>query len=106
MVTFTSPSQRTPRVKHRRHVSLSHVVRMPSTLDEELSAGIKLEQRSQISLDEWLHDLDAIGLTHPALSSRTLHTTTNPPATCALAEPPQRNCSSHSTELLQRSFTG
>lgn len=63
------------------------MARMPSTLDEELSARIELERRSRISLDEWLRDLAANALTHPAPSSGTLHTTANPPATSALAKP-------------------
>ncbi|KAL1416634.1 hypothetical protein MTO96_006260 [Rhipicephalus appendiculatus] len=87
MATFTSPSQRPPRVKHRRHASLSLVARTPSTLDEEFSARIELERRSRISLDDWLRDLTAIDFAQPAPSSGAQDPAANAPATSALAEP-------------------
>ncbi|KAL1437729.1 hypothetical protein MTO96_048678 [Rhipicephalus appendiculatus] len=87
MATFTSPSQRPPRVKHRRHASLSLVARTPSTLDEEFSARIELERRSRISLDDWLRDLTAIDFAQPAPSSGAQDPAANAPATPALAEP-------------------
>ncbi|KAL1430163.1 hypothetical protein MTO96_015366 [Rhipicephalus appendiculatus] len=87
MATFTSPSQRPPRVKHRRHASLSLVARTPSTLDEEFSARIELERRSRISLDDWLRDLTAADFAQPAPSSGTQDPAANAPATSALVEP-------------------
>ncbi|KAH7976306.1 hypothetical protein HPB52_011425 [Rhipicephalus sanguineus] len=47
----------------------------------------ELERRSRIPLDEWLLDLAANDLTHPAPSSGTRNTKANPPTNSALAEP-------------------
>ncbi|KAH7944122.1 hypothetical protein HPB52_016059 [Rhipicephalus sanguineus] len=69
MATFTAPSQRPPRVTHRRHASLSLVARTPSALDAELSARIELEQRTRTSVEDWLRELSPTDSARPTLST-------------------------------------
>ncbi|XP_065311912.1 mucin-19-like [Dermacentor albipictus] len=81
---FRPPGEPPPRVRHRRHASLSRVTLSPATL-EELRAREDLERRATRMLGEWLR-VRVPTLATPAVSTVPATAPAAPTATTAPAE--------------------